>query len=61
MAALGGLVDTGREIAVVTGLARAPRAELPPAGGEAAPRFDRTPNRAPRRDRHQRELSCRAR
>ncbi len=47
LAAFGGLVDTGREIAVVSGLARAPRAELPPAGGEAATRFDRQPNRAP--------------
>lgn len=46
LSAFGGLVDTGREIAVVTGLARAPRAELPPAGGEAATRFDRTPSRA---------------
>ena len=47
MAALGGLVDTGREIAVVTGLARSPRAELPPAGEDAAIRFDRQPERAP--------------
>lgn len=47
LSAIGGLVDTGREIAVVTGLARAPRAELPPAGDAAATRFDRTPNRAP--------------
>ena len=46
LSAFGGLVDTGREIAVVTGLARAPRAELPPAGGAAATHFERTPNRA---------------
>ena len=47
MAALGGLVDTGRELAVVTGLARSPRAELPPAGDGAATHFDRQPERAP--------------
>jgi hypothetical protein len=47
MAALGGLVDTGREIAVVSGLGRFPRAELPPAGEAAAVRHPRTPERAP--------------
>lgn len=31
MTAIGGLVDTGRELAPAMGLARAPRAELPPA------------------------------
>ena len=45
--ALGGLVDTGREIAVVTGLGRSPRAELSPAGTGAAAHFDRQPERAP--------------
>ena len=47
MAALGGLVDTGRELAVVTGLARSPLAELPPAGSAAVTHFDRQPERAP--------------
>jgi hypothetical protein len=47
MAALGGLVDTGRELAVAGGLARAPRAELPPGGDATAARYDRTPERAP--------------
>ena len=34
--AIGGLVDTGRELAPAVGLGRAPRGELPPAPGGAA-------------------------
>jgi hypothetical protein len=49
--ALGGLVDTGRRMApVVGGLGRAPRAELPPAPGDASgkrrPSRDTSPNGA---------------
>jgi hypothetical protein len=49
LAALGGLVDTGRElVAPVVGLGRAPRAELP-AGGDNTPsgKFTRSPSGAP--------------
>jgi hypothetical protein len=49
LAAVGGLVDAGRElVAPVMDLGRAPRAELPPAGGhERDAKFTRPRGAAP--------------